>query len=266
MPPTNNKPHEHESKGSEDSQDPCAPHQYRLLHAQSDLVPSIRIETAFADAMEEAAADGKLDAYFARPHVFYNNETVAPTDMSAVRAAVHNAWRAAAMARGPHATMVEAILQLADRALSKPSKQDDAALRSLYRKALVLLSDRPELDACPSPELDALGRLYPARRFLKWNDFENAVLKKLNVELGIGISPQGVAQMLSVWLLAAPVQRIVAAKKLRAAIEKKMSGTAWLDPKGNILAGRANLERMITAAMRAASVTTKMRWKTFKKD
>jgi hypothetical protein len=128
------------------------------------------IETTFADALVAAAADGRLAAYFARPHVFHKNEAVTPTDESRIRATLHEAWRAAATGRGPRAAMVEAVVRVVERSLSL---SDDAPLRTLYREALALLRERPKLDESESPRDEALGERYPRRRFARWRDFEN---------------------------------------------------------------------------------------------
>lgn len=212
--------------------------------------PPFEGDTSFADAMQEAAADGKLDAHRARPHVFGN---YGPTKIADVGRAVHVAWGAAVTSRGPEASMLEGILRVADRAFAKGN---EAALRKLYRYALELLRKWPTLDE-DDPESEERGRWYPRRRYLDWSDWENALFDRLTIEASIGISLHGIAQLTCVWLLVAPAPRDATAKTLRAAIKKEVGDKIEVDGNGMVVADRKTLQDAIIAAMREAGIGSK---------
>lgn len=172
------------------------------------------------DLMQEAAADGRLDAHRLRPAVFGKSE--GPPSRTA---------------------MLETVLRVANAAAEAA---DDAPMRDLYALAYRLESSTPAIDPAADP--------YPRARSLSWTDWEIATRARLLTEASRGLLPLDVARLLSVWLVTAPARKVVSGDKLLVAIEKKMRRRRWLDGKGRMIPVESNVERVIVAAMRRAKI------------
>lgn len=131
--------------------------------SRSAIVAADAIESTFADAMIEAAEDGRLAAYWARPHVFAKSEPKNAVEWATPKG-LREAWKEAARGSGPRAAMLEGVLRAV---LAAADLDDDDPLWSLYRFARRLVRDTPALDTAVDP--------YPRARALTWPDWENGI-------------------------------------------------------------------------------------------
>jgi hypothetical protein len=203
------------------------------------IVEPEAIETSFADAMEEAAADGRLAAYFANPRRRKRQEQKSPRAQCtyvALSDAVREADEAQLYQGDARPRMLATILHAAEDAVYAG---DLGPLTKLHQLAAKLANVNPV-------------RFGP----LEWNSFEEWLL---------GETRRVVAEGVTLSDLATEIRRAILVRAPEGAAHDAAILKAWdlvaarhecIDAKGRVLNDDKIVMALLTAAMRASCIDT----------
>jgi transcriptional regulator with XRE-family HTH domain len=223
----------------------------RIVPGQVGQVPGQGpIETAFADAMMEAAADGRLAAMFAakpqRRKTKTKKNNGPPAQYWGLYGAKREAEQACAIYGDARSRMLATVLGALEHAVYAA---DLKALTKLHKVARKVLGEKPE-------------RFGP----LEWKDFEKWLLQQTRAAILAGITLPELASAVGLAIaLRAPVAAPYVPVEILRAWEKVATRRPCVgglfdergnrvDGDGHVLNDEAVIKDLLTAALRAAGI------------